>query len=231
MTDQPCLDPADLMDIGDVCPRSELHEPWPAGFFASASHALKMVRTHKQRLCPGCGTWRVWLLKNTRQLAPEERDKRFWLMVDKAEGCWPWTGHTGSDNGYGIWHTREDGKRKVWRAHIYSYISLVGPVPDGLTLDHLCHAVDTSCEGGPTCPHRRCVNPEHMEPVPRGVNVLRGVGPAAMNARKTHCPNDHEYTPENTRINKYGYRSCRSCNRLPFRAYGKKKIDPPETTP
>jgi hypothetical protein len=87
------------------------------------------------------------------------------------------------------------------------------PVPDGLELDHLCHTNDSSCPGGRTCPHRPCVNPFHLDAVPPSVNTLRGNGPSALNSRKTHCKNGHEFTPQNTRITRKGHRWCRACDR------------------
>lgn len=85
-------------------------------------------------------------------------------------------------------------------AHRAFYEHFRGPIPEGLTIDHLCRV-------------RRCVNPDHLEPVTRGENSLRGEGPAAQNARKTHCPRGHEYTPENTRVTPQGTRACRACAR------------------
>src|SRR5690606_27636904 len=95
--------------------------------------------------------------------------------------------------------------RKYLRAHVASYELHVGPVPDGLVLDHLCR-------------NRACINPSHMEPVPNRVNVLRGEGPTAVNARKTHCVNGHEFSAENTHIRPTGWRECKTCKRRQNRA-------------
>ena len=84
-------------------------------------------------------------------------------------------------------------------AHRRAYEEAVGPIPEGLTIDHLCRV-------------RACINPEHMEPVTRGENVLRGVGPAAMAARVTHCPQGHAYAGWNLTIKKDGARRCRTCH-------------------
>lgn len=89
--------------------------------------------------------------------------------IIQEDGCWGWTG---SPNGNGYGHARVDGKTYV--AHRYVYQSTVGPIPEGLQLDHLCR-------------NRMCVNPSHLEPVTHRENVLRGQGHAAINARKTHC--------------------------------------------
>lgn len=91
-----------------------------------------------------------------------------------------------------------DGRQPL--AHRMFYEHHVGPIPDGLTIDHLCKIT-------------RCVNPAHLEPVTQQVNTLRGDGPSAINARKTHCPKGHEYTPENTYAVKTGGRACKACSR------------------
>jgi hypothetical protein len=86
-------------------------------------------------------------------------------------------------------------------AHRAFYEHYVGPIPVGLTIDHLCRV-------------RRCVNPDHLEPVTRGENVLRGDTITAANARKTHCPRGHEYDEANTYVCKRGMRHCRTCHQL-----------------
>jgi hypothetical protein len=93
----------------------------------------------------------------------------------------------------------ENGRRVATKAaHRLFYEQLVGPIPDGLQLDHLCRV-------------RHCVNPDHLEPVTQTANVLRGIGPTAVNAGKTHCVHGHPFTPDNTYINKQGNRHCRAC--------------------
>lgn len=81
-------------------------------------------------------------------------------VVDEATGCWNWTGFIRPD-GYGkAWDPR---RRAVGRAHRVVYETLRGPVDDALDLDH-------------TCRNRRCVNPDHLDPVTRGENLRRGAG-------------------------------------------------------
>ena len=121
------------------------------------------------------------------------RPPRFWENVNKTESCWIWTAALDQD-GYG--KCRRDG---VKRAHRVAYEELVGPIPAGLHLDHLCRV-------------RECVNPEHLQPVTNLLNLMRGQTFAAINAAKTHCPKGHEYTPENTQRKANGSRICRTCS-------------------
>ncbi len=83
------------------------------------------------------------------------------------------------------------------KSHRVVYEALVGPIPEGLVLDHLCRVLN-------------CVNPNHLEPVTHQENVRRGVGPTAVNSQKTHCPQNHEYTKENTYYGN-GSRYCKIC--------------------
>lgn len=136
-------------------------------------------------------------------------------------GCWPWTGQI-DPQGYGRLSftdplvPKSEPRRlreKRFGAHRCSYEHYVGPIPTGLTLDHVCHSRDTDCAGGPRCPHRRCVNPDHLEPVTSAVNTMRGRSLSTINATKTHCIHGHEFTPENTYRGPDGARSCRTCQR------------------
>jgi len=117
------------------------------------------------------------------------RDARFFAKVDTAGSCWQWTGAT-SAKGYGVFRL---GRREgTVLAHRFSYETLIGPIPDGLELDHLCHTNDHTCPGGDTCPHRKCVNPEHLEPVTTGENTHRGLSPWGINSRKATCLQGHD---------------------------------------
>lgn len=95
-------------------------------------------------------------------------------------------------------------------AHVYSWELANGPVPAGMTIDHLCHTPE-SCAGGPACQHRRCVNPAHLTLATYRDNALRGSSPAAINARKTHCPRGHPLSGDNLFVNVRGARVCRAC--------------------
>lgn len=137
-----------------------------------------------------------------RRLPAEER---FWLKVDKTADCWLWTG--GTNRGYGIFTVKRNIEQVY--VHVYAYRLLIGPIPEGHEIDHLCHTNDPSCtHQGEACTHRRCVNPAHLEAVTKAENMRRRF------ARITHCPHNHEYTPENTYINKRGARMCRECGRI-----------------
>lgn len=122
-------------------------------------------------------------------------EDRFWAKVDTSGECWLWTAATHHD-GYGTFWVRED--QQLRRAHRYAYELLVGPIPDGLDLDHLCRV-------------RACVNPAHLEPVTRSENVRRGAG-GVLQPPRTHCKHGHEFTQENTYENR-GKRFCRQCDR------------------
>lgn len=102
----------------------------------------------------------------------EPRERKFWAQVDRRSPseCWPWTGPLMS-NGYG-----EFGTKGTRLAHRIAYQYLIGPIPSGLVLDHLCHTADRSCAEVNQCPHRRCCNPDHLDPVTQRENIARGRG-------------------------------------------------------
>lgn len=109
--------------------------------------------------------------------------------------CWVWTGFR-ERSGYGRFTCA--GVRKL--AHRWSYELLVGPVPEGLQLDHLCR-------------NRSCVNPAHLEPVTGRTNILRGECDAADNARKTHCKRGHLLAGNNIYWRSGNRRECATCRR------------------
>ena len=122
--------------------------------------------------------------------------RSLWNKVTREGDCWVWQGSR-SNNGYGsIFHNGRDG----YMPHRLSYELLVGPIPQGLVIDHLCK-------------NKHCVNPKHLEPVTPRVNILRGNGLAAQNSRKTICVRGHEFSDNNTRIRKDGARICIVCER------------------
>ncbi len=110
-------------------------------------------------------------LAGRRPNAKGETEERFWSLTDRKgpEECWPWLG-TKITVGYGVFVR---SRRDPQYAHRASYEMFVGPIPDGLTIDHTCHNRDPDCPGG-KCPHRLCVNPAHLEPVTSAENLRRG---------------------------------------------------------
>lgn len=121
---------------------------------------------------------------------------RFFAKVqfDRETGCWIWLASR-SHNGYGLFGP--SSRRRV-RAHRWAYERFVGPIPEGLVLDH-------------TCRRPACCNPVHLEPVTNQENLLRGDGPAGANARKTHCIHGHEFDAGNTGRDVRGNRFCKTC--------------------
>lgn len=119
-------------------------------------------------------------------------------------GCWVWQRAT-DGKGYGTLGVRRS--KGVWatvKAHRYVYEQLVGPIPAGYQLDHLCR-------------NRACVNPQHLEPVSNRENGLRGFGVSGLNARKKYCPVGHPLEGDNVR-NKSPHpdrpwRECKTCER------------------
>lgn len=123
---------------------------------------------------------------------------RFWAKVDVGHpcGCWEWTGAI-DHLGYGRFGKGDHGTVK---AHRIAYMALLGEIPAGMELDHLCR-------------NRRCVNPDHLEPVTHRENTYRGFGLAGKAVRNTECPSGHSFTAENTTTGPKGERRCRECNR------------------
>lgn len=125
---------------------------------------------------------------------------RFWDRVLVGDGCWEWQGKK-NDQGYGLFSLKS-----VWYlAHRIAYEDRVGPIPEGLVLDHVK-------ERG--CTSRSCVNPSHLEPVTQVENNRRAgqTTLAAANAAKTHCPAGHPYDEANTYVDRKGGRNCRLCH-------------------
>lgn len=185
---------------------------------------------------------RLALLKSFKPGRREEPIARFWAYADRSGGpdaCWPWTG-TIDVGGYGEIFVN-NGRQRLQKAHRFAYERFVGPIPDGLEIDHTCHT--KSCPTpGRADPHRRCVNPRHLEAVTRPVNMQRSTRPESTRAQfeqyresVTHCSKGHEYTPENTqwRTTKGGYRSrrCAQCNRdnVAKHKAARRAANPPKT--
>lgn len=130
--------------------------------------------------------------------SPEER---FWAKVSIADGCWLWTGKP-TPHGYG--RLNMGGGRYVL-AHRLSWALLRGPLSELTPLDHKCHNADKECRGGRKCPHRLCVNPDHLQLSSTGDNVRHGY------ESRAYCRNGHELTSDN--IYAKGAARCRRCHR------------------
>lgn len=124
---------------------------------------------------------------------------RFWAKTrieDRGHEtpCVIWTAST-DHKGYGKFYL--DGRHRI--AHRVAYEALIGPVRDGLVIDHLCRV-------------RECVAVDHLEPVTNRENLLRGDTLAAQQIERTHCPAGHPYDADNTKVRR-GSRECRACDR------------------
>lgn len=138
-----------------------------------------------------------WRRRGTTELPkPQPLDDRLMrhARFDFDTGCIEWTACVDPD-GYG--RIKVDGQTRM--AHRVAYEMFVGPIPEGLHLDHLCR-------------NRKCINPHHLDPVSSLVNTRRGAG----HGSETHCPQGHEYSGANLRIStdRFGYkhRHCRTCH-------------------
>lgn len=123
------------------------------------------------------------------------------MIAKDTSGCWLWTGGL-NWKGYGKAGENTSAHRRL-------YELLRGPIPVGLDLDHICRV-------------RRCVNPDHLEPVTRKENIRRGNTGLARRLRqlaRTQCRHGHPYTPDNTRIGSHGERICRECQRQAMTAF------------
>lgn len=116
-------------------------------------------------------------------------ETRIWANIKEENGCWLWTRSLDS-RGYA--QIRVNGVLTL--AHRFIYKILIGEIPDGLVIDHLCRV-------------KRCLNPYHMEPVTSAENTMRGDGVGSKNSRKTKCQNGHTYDMFETG------RRCRRCRK------------------
>lgn len=121
-------------------------------------------------------------------------EARMWASIDKTSDCWRWTGRLDT-GGY----ARISIAGTMTAVHRITYELVHGPIPVGLEIDHLCR-------------NTGCVNPDHLEAVTHRVNVLRGMAPAAQQARWTDCKNGHPLSGSNLVIEN-GKRRCSICLR------------------
>lgn len=136
---------------------------------------------------------------------------RFWNKVDMfaADGCWVWQNSIDTSN-YGLFRFR----KRIWKAHRLAWTWLVGEIPANRQVHHHCF-------------NTRCVNPDHLEVVTQTENlIVHGkTNFGYKNARKTHCPQGHEYNAENTyrSPSQPGRRRCLTCTRKRGREYQRAK--------
>lgn len=130
---------------------------------------------------------------------------RFHERVDRSagpKGCWEWTaGKTAAGYGELFTGNRDGAQGRVVLAHRVAWSLTNGPIPPGLTIDHLCRV-------------KSCCNPAHLEAVTQRTNILRSDCQSALNARKTHCKHGHPFSTENTLIRADGRRICKACDRI-----------------
>lgn len=139
------------------------------------------------------------------KMSPEQLRMYLKTRIDVVGECWEWVGLRKKPKAYPRVGIR--GRQEM--VHRLSHEAFIGPIPDGLVVDHKCR-------------NTICINPAHLEAVTSKVNSLRGISPLADNARKTNCHRGHEFTPENTMITRGG-RTCRTCNRARFTEWQRKQ--------
>lgn len=139
-------------------------------------------------------------------LEPKDSARIFGRVnLDGYDDCWEWQGPL-SRGGYGITHLKSMSTVQV---HRLSYSVMVGPIPTGLVIDHLCK-------------NRKCVNPNHLEPVTDRENVYRA-NPSAvqMNVDENRCANGHIYTDVKPEVDRS--RRCMTCRREAYKRYNSKR--------
>lgn len=158
---------------------------WCGGTFVKRPHFSWRQFAKTLTCSPRCGVAYRW--------GADTIEARFWGKVDRtagADACWIWTAFC-DHYGYGKFNV--EAKRPAM-AHRVAYEWLVGPIPDGLELDHLCR-------------NPPCVNPAHLEPVTHSQNVRRG----KRGVRATSCRSGHPHTPDSVWLTKRGDRICKIC--------------------
>jgi len=169
------------------------------------AHCRELCRSHYRRWLNGDESLAPFAAPSAQASAPTPAAVRFWRFVTPTDGCWEWQGST--LKGYGRLRG-DDGE--VVLAHRLSYEMHVGPIPAGLSIDHLCRTP-------------LCVNPAHLEPVTLAENNRRALPFRPPKARPTHCKHGHELTPQNTITDPNGSRRCRECSRRRSREWKRRQ--------
>ncbi|MBZ5735036.1 HNH endonuclease [Nocardioides sp. TRM66260-LWL] len=129
---------------------------------------------------------RYWRMSNAN---PERRREILEARIPEDQsGCWEWPGRK-TAGGYGVMRAGVSGSHARLYVHRAAYELWVGPIPEGLVIDHLCR-------------NTLCFKPQHLEPVTPAENTRRGEAPSTAQARAKVCAKGHEYEP--------GAR-CRAC--------------------
>lgn len=196
-----------LRRSGDAQPERPMRVVLPYDTPCSVPGCAEVIASHKFQLCTS--HYGLYMrhgdpLINKRPDLGRSRTDRFWSKVNKNGplGCWLWTASL-DNHGYGQFIVMRGRRGYPRPAHRVAWELLRGEIPEGLVIDHLCRT-------------HACVNPDHLEVVTHGVNVLRGIGPAAINKRRTHCIRGHAFTPENTYRppKRSNTRQCRKCMKI-----------------
>ncbi|BBY78884.1 hypothetical protein H7I53_17820 [Mycolicibacterium pulveris] len=132
----------------------------PAGVYKTSNSSQGIVAGQPKKFIHG---------HHNRVQPPRVRDFDTCYTV-MPNGCWTWNNLQPDEDGYGSYWA--EGRKQ--KAHRYSYVRTYGPIPAGAHLDHICHDPKT-CAGGPSCPHRACVNPDHLAITTHASNCRRGV--------------------------------------------------------
>ena len=150
----------------------------------------------------------------TTGVKPKLIEFRLLSKIKKTETCWLWEGQK-NVNGYGKIGigSRTDKTNRMVYAHRLSYEIYVGPIPEYLTINHICKV-------------RNCVNPSHLEAITLIENLKKadlGKNTGLKQRSKTHCPSSHEYDKRNVRIARDGSRKCKPCQTKRSREWYQKK--------
>ena len=184
----------DLDEHTSVCSHCKVRMSWILFY-------IRKVNNRPASICRKCCSEKK---RRPRKPTPS-LEERLWGRIDRRgpDECWEWLGGDTGEDGYGAF--RIDGRIRI--AHRVVYELVYGRIPFGWHTDHLCRNV-------------KCCNPLHLEAVTPRENILRGIGPSAKNARKTHCKNGHAFAGDNLgrgsrpRSDGSPSRKCRKCEQI-----------------